>query len=135
MLRVSFKVCVQTPETRERDHLQILSQEKVSHPPPTQLVSAASALHRGEFVEYLKRPDHKQELVSQWQREFNSIPTHLRREDGMKAELHCKVDVRTTNTVEHLNTDTSQWIIVHQELLLGKETVEILRDLEKRVPL
>jgi adenylate kinase family enzyme len=47
---------------------------------------------KGEFVEYLKRPDTKQELVSQWQANFNSIPTHLRREDTMKAELHCTVD-------------------------------------------
>ena len=49
---------------------------------------------RCEFLEYLKRPDHKQELLSQWQRDFNSLPLHLRREDAMKAELHCTVDVR-----------------------------------------
>ena len=57
------------------------------------MATATATLHRGEFAEYLKRPDHKQELVSQWQTDFNSIPTHLRREDAMKAELHCKVDV------------------------------------------
>ena len=56
-------------------------------------------------MEYLKRPDTKQELVSQWQTNFNSIPTHLRREDTMKAELHCTVDVRTTITLANPDTN------------------------------
>ena len=53
---------------------------------------------RGEFAEYLRRPDHKQELLSQWQNDFNTLPVHVRREAAMKAELHCKVDVSLANT-------------------------------------
>ena len=49
--------------------------------------------YRTEFAEYLRRPDHKQELVSQWQDDFNSLAVHLRREASVKAEQHCKVDV------------------------------------------
>ena len=48
---------------------------------------------RNEFKLYLKRPDTKQEFVSQWQSSYNSLPGHLRREDLMKAELHQRVDV------------------------------------------
>ena len=29
----------------------------------------------------------------QWQQNYNALPTHLRGEDVMKAELHCRVDV------------------------------------------
>lgn len=50
---------------------------------------------RKEFVSYLRRPDHKQEFVSQWQTTYNSLPTHLRCEEVMKAELHHRVDVST----------------------------------------
>ena len=50
---------------------------------------------RNEFAEYLRRPDHKQEFVSQWQESFNSLQPHLRCEDIMKAELHHRVDVST----------------------------------------
>ena len=48
---------------------------------------------RNEFKLYLKRPDTKQEFVSQWQSSYNSLPVHLRREDLMKAELHQRIDV------------------------------------------
>ena len=51
------------------------------------------SVFRREFEQYLRRPDHKQEIVSQWQEMFNSVPAHLRRENVMKAELHCRVDV------------------------------------------
>ena len=41
----------------------------------------------------MKRPDHKQEFVVQWQQNYNALSAHLRGEDVMKAELHCRVDV------------------------------------------
>lgn len=53
-------------------------------------------LCRHEFAEYLCRPDHKQEFVSQWQSSYNSLEPHLRQEDAMKAELHHRVDVSRT---------------------------------------
>ena len=48
---------------------------------------------RREFAEYLCRPDHKQEFISQWQSTYNGLEPHLRREESMKAELHHRVDV------------------------------------------
>lgn len=50
--------------------------------------------YRCEFSEYLRRPDHKQEFLLQWQQSYNALPAHLRREDSVKAELHHRVDVR-----------------------------------------
>ena len=93
MLCDSSEDCLSESSQGKRDYLQILSQEKVSG--RTQhCICDVYTLCRCEFGEYLKRPDHKQELLSQWQSEFNSLPIHQRREAAMKAELHCKVDVR-----------------------------------------
>ncbi|XP_027564920.1 sperm flagellar protein 2 isoform X6 [Neopelma chrysocephalum] len=46
---------------------------------------------RENFQDYLKRPDLKQEFVSQWQRDFNSISDDLRDDEETKAELHQRV--------------------------------------------
>lgn len=50
---------------------------------------------REEFKHYLRRPDLKQELVSQWQRDYNSKPEDMREDEESKAELHLRLDVRT----------------------------------------
>ncbi|NXU81620.1 SPEF2 protein, partial [Oreotrochilus melanogaster] len=55
-----------------------------------------SAIHyladiRKYFQDYLKCPDHKQEFVSQWQSDFNSIADDLREDEETKAELHQRV--------------------------------------------
>uniref|UniRef100_A0A3Q3FE34 Sperm flagellar 2 n=1 Tax=Labrus bergylta TaxID=56723 RepID=A0A3Q3FE34_9LABR len=47
---------------------------------------------REEFKHYLGRPDLKQELVSQWQKDFNSIADDMREDDDTKAELHLRLD-------------------------------------------
>ncbi|XP_056402639.1 sperm flagellar protein 2 isoform X2 [Hyla sarda] len=47
---------------------------------------------RNQFKEYLRRPDHKQEFVSQWQSDFNSIAEDMREDEETKAELHQRVD-------------------------------------------
>ncbi len=60
-------------------------------------------LYREEFCKYLKRPDNKQEFVSQWQSSYNEIEQHLRQEDIMKAELHHRVEVSRIN-----NTSTME---------------------------
>ncbi|XP_065595784.1 sperm flagellar protein 2 [Cyrtonyx montezumae] len=46
---------------------------------------------RKNFQDYLKRPDFKQEFVSQWQSDFNSISDDLREDEETKAELHQRV--------------------------------------------
>ncbi|KAM6364138.1 sperm flagellar protein 2 [Pluvialis apricaria] len=46
---------------------------------------------RNKFQDYLKRPDLKQEFVSQWQSDFNSIADDLREDEETKAELHQRV--------------------------------------------
>ncbi|NXP09274.1 SPEF2 protein, partial [Thinocorus orbignyianus] len=46
---------------------------------------------REKFQDYLKLPDLKQEFVSQWQSDFNSVADDLREDDETKAELHQRV--------------------------------------------
>ncbi|XP_009708098.1 PREDICTED: sperm flagellar protein 2-like, partial [Cariama cristata] len=46
---------------------------------------------RKRFQDYLKCPDLKQEFVSQWQSDFNSIADDLREDEEIKAELHQRV--------------------------------------------
>ncbi|XP_071436825.1 sperm flagellar protein 2 [Pithys albifrons albifrons] len=43
------------------------------------------------YKNYLMRPDLKQEFVSQWQADFNSISDELRDDEETKAELHQRV--------------------------------------------
>uniref|UniRef100_UPI003AAC52F2 sperm flagellar protein 2 n=1 Tax=Centroberyx gerrardi TaxID=166262 RepID=UPI003AAC52F2 len=47
---------------------------------------------REEYKHYLGRPDLKQEFVSQWQRDYNSVPDDMRDDDDTKAELHQRLD-------------------------------------------
>ncbi|KAM7415966.1 hypothetical protein PAMA_018166 [Pampus argenteus] len=47
---------------------------------------------REEYKHYLGRPDLKQELVSQWQKDFNKIPDDMREDEDTKAELHQRLD-------------------------------------------
>ncbi|KAK2837810.1 hypothetical protein Q5P01_015022 [Channa striata] len=47
---------------------------------------------REGFKHYLGRPDLKQELVSQWQKDFNSKPDDMREDEDTKAELHLRLD-------------------------------------------
>lgn len=47
---------------------------------------------REGYKHYLGRPDLKQELVSQWQKDFNSIPDDMRKDEDFKAELHLRLD-------------------------------------------
>ncbi|XP_053393746.1 sperm flagellar protein 2-like isoform X2 [Mercenaria mercenaria] len=47
---------------------------------------------RKDFLAYLRRPDHKQEFVSQFQKEYNEIPDDMRDDDETKMELHQRVD-------------------------------------------
>ncbi|XP_006156392.1 sperm flagellar protein 2 isoform X2 [Tupaia chinensis] len=46
---------------------------------------------RTSFQEFLRRPDHKQDFVAQWQADFNSLPDDLWDDEETKAELHQRV--------------------------------------------
>ncbi|NWQ76591.1 SPEF2 protein, partial [Columbina picui] len=46
---------------------------------------------RKKFQDYLKRPDLKQDFVSQWQLDYNSVADDLREDEETKAELHQRV--------------------------------------------
>ncbi|KAG8512669.1 Sperm flagellar protein 2, partial [Galemys pyrenaicus] len=47
---------------------------------------------RTSFQQFLRRPDHKQDFVSQWQTDFNSLPDDLWDDEETKAELHQRVN-------------------------------------------
>ncbi|XP_060047846.1 sperm flagellar protein 2 [Erinaceus europaeus] len=47
---------------------------------------------RISFQQFLRRPDHKQDYVSQWQADFNSLPADLWDDEETKAELHQRVN-------------------------------------------
>ncbi|XP_044286991.1 sperm flagellar protein 2 [Varanus komodoensis] len=46
---------------------------------------------RNHFKEYLKRPDHKQEFVAQWQADYNAVADDLWDDDETKEEMHQRV--------------------------------------------
>lgn len=48
---------------------------------------------RTSFQQFLRRPDQKQDFVSQWQADFNSLPEDLWDDEETKAELHERVNV------------------------------------------
>lgn len=52
-----------------------------------------TTIYRKKFQDYLKHPDLKQEFVSQWQSDYNSIADDLREDEETKAELHQRVTV------------------------------------------
>uniref|UniRef100_A0A8C4NY64 Calponin-homology (CH) domain-containing protein n=1 Tax=Dicentrarchus labrax TaxID=13489 RepID=A0A8C4NY64_DICLA len=47
---------------------------------------------RYSYKHYLGRPDLKQELVTQWQKDINNIPDDMREDGETKAELHQRLD-------------------------------------------
>ncbi|CAG5136742.1 unnamed protein product, partial [Candidula unifasciata] len=47
---------------------------------------------RKDFIQYLMKPDCKQEYITQWQKTYNEVPDDLRDDEEMKAELHQQVD-------------------------------------------
>uniref|UniRef100_A0A3B3UH20 Sperm flagellar 2 n=1 Tax=Poecilia latipinna TaxID=48699 RepID=A0A3B3UH20_9TELE len=46
------------------------------------------------YNHFLTCPDLKQELVSQWQKVFNSVPDDMREDEETKAELHLRLDLQ-----------------------------------------
>uniref|UniRef100_A0A8C3BPJ5 Sperm flagellar 2 n=1 Tax=Cairina moschata TaxID=8855 RepID=A0A8C3BPJ5_CAIMO len=86
---------------------------------------------RKNFQDYLKRPDLKQEFVSQWQSDFNSIADDLREDEETKAELHQRVtDLRDLlwdicdkrrEEAEQECTDTMSdgWLLDHKGIAIN----------------
>lgn len=49
--------------------------------------------YREDYQQFLKRPDLKQESISQWQKDFNNILDDMRKDEETKAELHLRLNV------------------------------------------
>ncbi|RXN37637.1 sperm flagellar 2 [Labeo rohita] len=47
---------------------------------------------RENFRQFLQKPDLKQEFVSTWQRDYNSVPDSIREDEETKGELHQRLD-------------------------------------------
>uniref|UniRef100_T1J5Q2 CH-like domain-containing protein n=1 Tax=Strigamia maritima TaxID=126957 RepID=T1J5Q2_STRMM len=45
-----------------------------------------------DFKQFLQRPDTKQDFVSRWQDEYNSLDADMRSDEETKSELHMRVD-------------------------------------------
>lgn len=70
----------------------------------------------------MKRPHLKQEFVSQWQADFNSIADELQDDEETKAELHQRVTVSKWQKLQYnldyyflvykLDTTSARWIIL-----------------------
>jgi septal ring factor EnvC (AmiA/AmiB activator) len=48
--------------------------------------------YRKDFLTYLRRPDHKQVFVAQWQKDYNMVPDDMREDEETRAELHQRID-------------------------------------------
>ncbi|CAH2296490.1 sperm flagellar 2 isoform X4 [Pelobates cultripes] len=118
---------------------------------------------RNRFRDYLKRPDHKQEFVSQWQSDFSSVADDLRGDEETKAELHQRVDDlrdRLWDICDNRKEEAEQerhdimneeWLPDHMGILVNhlfsimqaevdrfQDTVRLLRDyyqgMERKIP-
>lgn len=64
------------------------------------VIFSLCACRRGDYGHYLRRPDLKQEFVSEWQKYFNSsMWDSTRYDEQTKAELHLRLEVRTDFTL------------------------------------
>uniref|UniRef100_A0A3Q2UNH7 Sperm flagellar 2 n=1 Tax=Fundulus heteroclitus TaxID=8078 RepID=A0A3Q2UNH7_FUNHE len=62
------------------------------------------------YSHYLGSPDLKQELVSQWQKDFNSVPDDMRKDEETKAELHLRMDVRVLCDILYCDAKVINWL-------------------------
>ncbi|XP_077377260.1 sperm flagellar protein 2 isoform X2 [Festucalex cinctus] len=81
---------------------------------------------REEFKQFLERPDLKQELVSQWQKDYNSIPDDLRKNEETKAELNHRLDDLREHLWDivdtHKDDDETQRTLLIREKWLEEHT-------------
>ncbi|KAM8864925.1 sperm flagellar protein 2 [Synchiropus picturatus] len=85
---------------------------------------------REEFKHYLGRPDLKQEIVSQWQKDFNNMPDDMRDDDDTKAELHQRLDELREQLWEISDTrkaeNEEEWTTLMLEGWLEDHTASII---------
>ena len=75
------------------DHYIATCKDAFSALRQSQHISCKYIYHtREEFREYLKRPDQKQIIVSQFQMKYNQLPADLRADREVKAEFHQLVE-------------------------------------------
>ncbi|XP_069563848.1 sperm flagellar protein 2 [Brachyistius frenatus] len=90
---------------------------------------------RESYKHYLGRPDLKQELVTQWQKDFNSIADDMREDDDTKADLHLRLDGlceclwdisdkrKEEDEKERETLMTDGWLIGHTAVLVNHHSV------------
>ncbi|XP_038559482.1 LOW QUALITY PROTEIN: sperm flagellar protein 2 [Micropterus salmoides] len=96
---------------------------------------------REEYKHYLVRPDLKQELVSQWQKDFNSIPDDMREDEDTKAELHLRLDElreslwdisdKRKEEDEQERAALMGWLEDHIAILINNHSILIQVELER----
>ncbi|XP_047185286.1 sperm flagellar protein 2 isoform X2 [Scophthalmus maximus] len=90
---------------------------------------------REEFKLYLGRPDMRQELVTQWQKDFNSISDDMRDDEDTKAELHLRLDElrerlwdisdkrKEQDEQERTSVMTNGWLEEHSVILVNHHSI------------
>lgn len=100
---ISFRLCAFILQATYNLHTAVKSQIIHSTAPhklnsldfkTNNFILLTVVLFRERYKHYLGRPDLKQELVSQWQKDFNSVADDMRKDEDTKAELHLRMDVR-----------------------------------------
>ena len=80
-LQESLDLCDRLCETRAKSVLQSIRTEKYT------TINYLGEV-RSSFIDFVHRPDPKQEYVSEWQRKFNSIEFDLRFDNEVQVEWH-----------------------------------------------
>ncbi|XP_031712132.1 sperm flagellar protein 2 isoform X3 [Anarrhichthys ocellatus] len=98
---------------------------------------------REEYKQYLGRPELKQELVSHWQKDFNSIPDDMREDEDTKAELQLRLDElrerlwdisdkrKEEDEKESANLMGDGWLEEHTAVLVNHHSVLLQVELDR----
>ncbi|KAK9523304.1 hypothetical protein VZT92_019705 [Zoarces viviparus] len=98
---------------------------------------------REEYKQYLGRSELKQELVSHWQKDYNSIADDMRADEETKAELHLRLDElrehlwdisdkrKAEDEKEKANLMGSGWLEEHTAVLVNHHSVLVQIELDR----
>ncbi|XP_068559691.1 sperm flagellar protein 2 isoform X2 [Cebidichthys violaceus] len=98
---------------------------------------------REEYKHYMGRPDLKQELVSHWQKDFNSTPDDMREDEETKAELQLRLDElrerlwdisdkrKEEDEKEKANFTGDGWLEEHTAVLVNHHSVLMQVELDR----
>ncbi|KAM6943903.1 sperm flagellar protein 2 [Lycodopsis pacificus] len=98
---------------------------------------------REEYKQYLGRPESKQELVSHWQKDFNSKADDMREDKETKAELHLRLDElreclwdisdkrKEEDEKESANLMGDGWLEEHTAVLVNHHSVLMQVELDR----